>query len=141
MIAQVGSRWQAHAGRPRPASRQESEACGSTHHLPRREHPGLTLSPIVQAIQIPLIISEKATFFLAPILGAWIRFRGNGVNLDHLLGSRFRYGWASGLGTPVSTQPMVLGVNLVALVVLLALALAGERGRALESGGDPAGVS
>jgi hypothetical protein len=69
-------------------------------------------------------------------LGAWIRFAGNGIDFDHILGSRFRFGWTSGFGTLASTQPMVLGVNLVALIVILAMALVIGRARADSPAGD-----
>jgi hypothetical protein len=86
---------------------------------------GLIASTIAQIIQIPWIASAHFTWRMAAGLGMWIAWRSDATERaffqDRCFGTSYLLEMRQGFGAWVDQAPVVLGINLIALVAAVFL--------------------
>lgn len=88
---------------------------------------GVRLSIFAQAAQLVSLSARWIRFTFNAGLALWLHLGSAGLRLDHGLGPQFNFGWATGWGPSWQPYPVAIGVNLVAMAILLYLLMGGRK--------------
>jgi hypothetical protein len=95
--------------------------------LLRNRSPGVPLSMLVQAVQVPQIETARISYLFVSGLGAWLEVGTTGIGFHYALASRFHVAITTGWGPPIERTPVLIGVNLIAALALAYLVFDGYR--------------